>query len=118
MEIAGIFYHLGENDMSMPPYRKKAGEWLKSFVQQSRKDLHRPTLRWFVSQQPPTDHKNVNNIDVVADVETVAAADKHLIHIKAFDLPPQEKRLVLDTQGVLSLGQEMAKSYLAQPADE
>ena len=62
VELAGIFYHLGENDMSFSPYRQKAPERLAALIAQSRKDLAMDDLRWFVSQQPPTDDKRVNNI--------------------------------------------------------
>jgi len=114
VELAGIFYHLGENDMSWSPSRRGASKRLQSLVNQSREDLGLPELRWFVSQQPPTDDKQVNEIDVTAQVAEVAAADPYLIHIRAFDLPPQEKKLVLDTKGVVALGEELAKSWLEQ----
>ena len=104
VRLAGIVYHLGENDMSFYPYRKEAAGRLQTTIGQSRKDFGQPELTWFVSQQPPTDEKGVNRIDVVADMEKVAAVDPNLIHIKAFDLPPQKKRLVLDTAGVIALG--------------
>jgi len=113
VELAGIFYHLGENDMSWGPFRKGAPARLKSLVDQSRTDLGLASLKWFVSQQPPTDHERVNGIDVTAELEQVAAADENLIHIKVFDLPPQEKQLVLDTAGVVELGRVIAKRYLA-----
>ncbi|MFT7677809.1 MAG: hypothetical protein ACI8QC_001795, partial [Planctomycetota bacterium] len=54
VELAGIFYHLGENDMSWGQFRQKAAERLQTLVNQSRTDLGLPELRWFVSQQPPT----------------------------------------------------------------
>ena len=114
VELAGIFYHLGENDMSMGPYRQKAATWLQDTIVQSRKDLAIPALTWFVSQQPPTDHEDLNRIDVTAAVERVAGADKGVIHIKAFDLPPQEKNLVIDTRGIVQLGELIAGNYLAQ----
>lgn len=113
VELAGIFYHLGENDMSFGPYREKAAERLQSTIVQSRLDLAMPGLKWFVSQQPPTDHKDVNRIDVTAAMEKVAAADSGLIHIKAFDLPKQEKKLVIDTSGIVQLGELIARRYLA-----
>jgi hypothetical protein len=69
-------------------------------------------LDWYVSQQPPTDHEEVNRFDVVADLESLAAADPHLIHLKAFDLPEQEEQLVLDTDGIIALGQFLADGYL------
>jgi hypothetical protein len=112
IELTGIFYHLGENDMSFHPYRKQAAERLQAIINQSRKDLEVPELKWFVSQQRPTDDKRVNNLDVVADVEKMAAGDKAIIHLKAFDLPPQEKKLVIDTSGIVRLGEFLAKGYL------
>ena len=113
VRLAGIVYHLGENDMSFYPYRKEAAGRLQAIIGQSRKDLGQPKLKWFVSQQPPTDEKGVNRIDVVADMEKVAAADPNLIHIKAFDLPPQKKRLVLDTAAVIALGRLLGERIAA-----
>ncbi|MFT5497216.1 MAG: hypothetical protein ACI9TH_002622 [Kiritimatiellia bacterium] len=112
VELAGIFYHVGENDMSFGPYRKSAAGYVQSLIQQSRTDLKRPTLKWFVSQQRPTDHESVNKMDVVAEFEALAAEDENLIHIKAFDFPPQEKKLVIDTAGIVALGEFMATGYL------
>ena len=112
VELTGIFYHLGENDMSFHPYRKQAADRLEAIIAQSRKDLERPALKWYVSQQPPTDDKSVNNIDVVANVDMAAAADPTLIHLKAFNLPLQEKKLVISTAGIVELGEFIAKSYL------
>ena len=71
-----------------------------------------PALNWYVSQQPPTDHERVNSIDVTNQLESVAAADSNLIHIKAFDLPKQQKQLVLDTAGILRLGELIAEKFL------
>ena len=112
VELSGIFYHVGENDMSFPPYRKNASTRLQAFVAQSRIDIELPALKWFVSQQPPTDDERVNAIDVTAAIEKVAADDDHLVHIKAFDLPKQEKKLVLDTAGILQLGEVIANAYV------
>lgn len=112
VELAGIFYHVGENDMSWGPFRQGAPERLMSLITQSRLDLKMPTLMWYVSQQPPTDDKQVNAIDVTAALENAFQSDSHLIHIKAFDLPPQEKKLVIDSRGMIWLGQRMAREYL------
>ena len=112
VSLEGIFYHLGENEMSMPPYRKQTPQWLGDLVTQSRIDLNLPKLNWFVSQQPPTDHERVNEIDVTIEFEKMAATDAHLIHIKAFDLPKQAKQLVIDTPGIVRLGELLAESYL------
>jgi len=111
VELAGIFYHVGENDMSMPPYRKEAAKLLQSTIQQSRIDLNMPELNWFVSQQPPTDHESVNSIDVTSDIEKLATTVPHVIHIKAFDLPPQPKKIVLNTEGIIRLGELLAERF-------
>ncbi len=115
VQLTGIFYHLGENDMSWGPFRKGAPQRLMSLVTQSRKDLAMPALKWYVSQQPPTDDKRVNSIDVTAELKKAVAPDKHLIHLQAFDLPEQEKKLVIDTRGIVWLGEELARQYLAEP---
>lgn len=112
VDLAGIFYHVGENDMSFGPYRKQAPERIASFVSRSRRDLALPALKWFVSQQPPTDDKRVNRIDVTAALAKAAAADPAWISIRAFDLPKQEKKLVIDTPGILALGELLARTYV------
>ena len=111
VELAGIFYHLGENETSMPPYRKQMVSWLRQTIEASRRDLGQPELAWYVTQQPPTDHESVNAIDVTTELAELAEADPFLTHVKVFDLPPQPKRLVLNTAGILQLGARMAESY-------
>ena len=114
VELGGIFYHLGENDMSFHPYRRQAAERLKTIIAKSREDLGQPDLKWYVSQQPPTDDKRVNNVDVVADVSAVAAADPNIIHVKVFELPPQEKKIVITTEGIVRIGEQIAEAYLSR----
>ena len=117
VSLEGIFYHVGENEMSMPPYRRQAPAWLEATIQQVRVELNRPNLRWFVSQQAPTDDERVNSIDVTTEIETLAAKLSNIIHIKAFELPAQEKKLVLNTQGIIRLGQIIGETYLEQNSD-
>lgn len=45
----------------------------------------------------------------------LAKAAPAFIHLKAFDLPPQKEKLVLDTAGVVQLGELLAHSYLGRP---
>ena len=116
VELAGIFYHVGENDMSFTPHRRKAAEWVEALVDKSRSDLERPQLRWYVSQQPPTDHERVNGVDVVAAFKELAAGDEQMVHIPLTELPEQEKQLVLNTAGVVQLGKVLAEAYLKQPS--
>ncbi len=112
VEVEGVFYHMGENDMSFHPYRKEAAARVQAIIEQSRKDLKRPALRWFVSQQPPTDVENLNKLDVVGSMAGIASASPNTFHLKAFDLPPQEKMLVITTAGIVQLGEFLARGYL------
>ncbi len=114
VELAGVFYHVGENDTAFYPYRKDAAKWLQSTVAKSRENLAHPALKWFVSQQPPIDEKGLNRIDVTANLAALAAADPAFIHIKAFDLPPQEEKLVITTAGIVRLGEVLGESYLGR----
>lgn len=112
VELAGIFYHVGENDMAYGPYRKAAAQWLQSTVAQSRQDLGLPSLKWYVSQQPHTDEAGRNPLDLTTDLAAIAAADPGFLHLKAFDLPPQREKLVITTAGIVRLGEFLAQSYL------
>ena len=114
VELAGIFYHVGENDTAFYPYRKDAAKWLQSTVAKSREDLALPALKWFVSQQPPTDEKGLNRIDITANLAALAAADPAFVHIKAFDLPAQPEKLVITTEGIVRLGEVLGESYLGR----
>jgi Carbohydrate esterase, sialic acid-specific acetylesterase len=115
VELAGIFYHAGENDMAYGPYRKQAAKWLQSTVKQSRVDLGMPSLKWYVSQQTPADHKGLSSLDITSDIAAIAAADPAFVHVKAFELPAQREKLVLDTAGVVKLGEVLAQAYLQVP---
>ena len=115
VELTGIFYHAGENDMAFGGYRRQTAKWLQSTVAQSRVDLAMPSLKWFVSQQLPPDEKGLNQLDITADLAAIASADKAFIHIRAFDLPPQREKLVFNTAGVLKLGEVLAQSYTGHP---
>ncbi len=112
VELAGIFYHVGENDMSFGQYRQNAAKWLQSTVVASRVDLGLPGLKWFVSQQQPTDEKGLNRIDVTANLDAIAVADPLFVHLKAFNLPPQPEQLVITTAGIVQLGELLARGYL------
>jgi hypothetical protein len=112
VEVAGIFYHVGENDMAFGPYRSEAAKWLQSTVAQSRIDLNLPALRWHVSQQPPPDEEGLKTIDITADLAAVAAADPAFHHLTAFDLSPHQEKLVITTGGIVKIGELLARSYL------
>ena len=109
VDLKGVYYHVGENDMSWHPFRKGAPDRLVSVIKQLRKDLRQPKLPWVVSQQKPTDHEGLAKVDVVGAMGELLAADQYATHIKAFDLPAQEKQLVLDTAGIVALGELLAE---------
>jgi hypothetical protein len=111
VELAGVFYHLGENDMAFGPYRSSSIERLASLIAQSRVDLGMPELKWFVSQQAPANDESVNGIDVTAQLAALVAADPHSRHIKAFELGDALDKLVIRTPGVVALGELLADSY-------
>ncbi len=112
VEVAGIFYHVGENDMAFGPYRREAAKWLQSTVTQSRLDLALPALKWHVTQQPPPDEDGLNAIDITAHLAAIATGDPAFYHLKAFDLSPHQEKLVITTEGIVKLGERLARSYL------
>ena len=98
--------------MSFHPYRQQAAARLASLIAKSREDLQRPDLKWYVSQQAPTDDERVNKVDVVTSISEIAAADENLIHLKNLPIPKQEKKLVITTAGIVKLGELIAEGYL------
>lgn len=112
VEVAGIFYHVGENDMAFAPYRRSSVAWLKSVVAASRQDLGTPSLRWFVSLQPTPADNGLDAIDVGLELDALASADPMVVHVRALDLPPQPEKLVLDTAGVVRLGEILGRAYV------
>lgn len=111
--LAGIVYHLGENDMAWAPHRRQAAPWLGELIAASRRDLEQPTLRWFVGLQRPPAQPDLDRIDVVAKLRSLDAADEHTFLIEAFDPPPQRELLVFDSAGVVWLGERLAEAVLA-----
>ena len=114
VDLKGIFYHLGENDMSMASYRRKAPEWVTSVINQSRIDLGLPELKWFISQQAPIDYKDLSKVDVTGALVGMADGDPALTHIKVFDLPGQDRPIVLTTPGIVELGERLAEAYIQE----
>lgn len=112
VRLAGIVYHLGENDMAFGPYRRQAAKHLGELVAGTRSELGLPELRWFVSQQAPLDHGGLAGIDVTADVKALAAKDPNLVLVDAFDPPPQAEQLVFDAKGVVWLGERLAAAVV------
>lgn len=108
VELAGICYHVGENDMSWGPFRQGAPERVLSLVRALRADLQQPQLRWYISQQTPSDHESVNRVDVMSAMSEVLAGESGVVHLNKLELPVQREQLVLDAAGVVRLGEELA----------
>ena len=114
VELADIFYHVGENDMSWGPFREGAAKRVMSLITALRHDLGQPNLKWYVSQQPPTNDESVKQIDSMAMMSKAAAGDPNIIHIRLTDLPPQREQLVIEADGTVWLGERLAKEYLSR----
>ena len=112
VELAGIFYHVGENDMSWGPFREGAAKRVMSFITALRSDLGQPNLKWYVGQQPPTNEESVNRVDVMSDIAQATSGNPNNVHIKMLDLPTQREQLVIDASGTVWLGERLAKEYL------
>ncbi len=112
VELAGIFYHVGENDMSWGPFREGAAKRVMSFITALRRDLGQPNLKWYVGQQPPTNDESVNRADVMSDIAQATSGNPNNVHIKMLDLPAQREQLVIDASGTVWLGERLAKEYL------
>jgi hypothetical protein len=112
VEFAGIIYLAGENDMAYGPYRKNAAKWLQATVTQSRKDLASPSLKWFVSQQPIYEDKEGPPNDFLQGLKEMATHDSNFIYLRSDDLPPQKERLVITTEGIVKLGEQLARGCL------
>jgi hypothetical protein len=51
-------------------------------------------------------------MDVTAKIAALAAEDRGVTHLKAFDLPAQEEQLVITAAGIRALGEVLAWGYL------
>ena len=78
VELAGIVYHMGENDMCIHGHKKNAVARLASVMKQSRLDLKQPQLNWLVSLQPPFPNKNLSQLDVRGELNALADVDANL----------------------------------------
>ena len=116
VEIAGIVYHLGENDMSFHPYRRMAAERVAELVRASRRDLERPALPWYLSQQAPTKLERLKELDPVKDIARFAESDEHTVHLPLEGSPQERERLVMEAAGVVWLGEWLAERVAEREA--
>ncbi len=108
--LAGVLYHLGENDLSFGPYRNAAAARLGDLVAGTRRDLGLPDLKWIVSRQPPADGGPDAAAKLDAALAKLGAADPHLVVLPPFVPSGQPEKIVLTTPGVVALGEALAEA--------
>ena len=65
----------------------------------SRRDLERPALPWYLSQQAPTKLERLRELDPVADIARFAESDEHTVHLPLEGAPQERERLVMEAAG-------------------
>jgi len=110
-ELAGVFWHCGENDRALHQQSKMYAGNLKKLIEGSRKDLSAPKLKWYITEQraisEPWSGKQ-KFLDVTKDLQDMAASDANITFIKTAHLP--QRAVLFGTEGILALGAEMAKA--------
>ncbi len=114
VELAGIFYHLGENDMSFASYKNEAVSRMKEFVNRSRQDLEMSELKWFVSHQPSIVFDGAAKVDITGQLKDWSQENSSNLHVQALGLLPPQEHLLMDSNGVIKLGLLLADVYLDQ----
>lgn len=112
VELAGIFYHLGENDMSFGSYKSQAVAWLNACVEQSRVDLNIPDLPWFVSQQPATQFERAPKADVNGELQEWSASHESNYHLRAEGMIMKGEHILMNSEGVAKLGLLLSNAFL------
>ena len=110
-ELAGVFWHCGENDRALHQQAKMYAANLKKLIAGARKDLSAPKLKWYITEQPvipPSWAGKRKFLPVSKDLEALAQADENIKFIKTTHLP--HRIVVFGTEGILALGEEMAKA--------
>ena len=107
--LAGVFWHVGENDTFFDPYLRKQAEWIRRLITQVRKDFEVGQLPWFISEQHPrSPWKNIEAVNRA--IEGVATAESGVYRVPTAHLP--HERLHFGTRGTLLLGEALAEAYL------
>ncbi|HYW80051.1 MAG TPA: sialate O-acetylesterase [Thermoguttaceae bacterium] len=112
-ELAGVFWHCGENDRALHQQAKVYAANLKQLIDGTRKDLAAPNLKWFITEQPviPADWAGDRTfLPINEDLEALASGDENIRFIKTSHLP--HRIVVFGTEGILALGEEMAKALV------
>jgi hypothetical protein len=110
-QLEGVFWHTGENDTYFGPYLQNYAQSMKQLIDQSRIDLKRAELTWFITEQ----HKQApwgDSTEINASLLELTKSDPQVKLIKTAHLPHAKRHF--GTKGTLMLGEEMADAYLKQ----
>ena len=114
VELAGIFYHLGENDMSLSSFKQNAVSRMKELIDGSRQDLGIRDLKWFVSQQPSAVFEGAAEVDITGQLSEWSQQNKSNWHVPAPGLLADKEHILMNSNGVIKLGLLLADAYLKQ----
>lgn len=107
--LAGVFWHVGENDTFFDPYLRKQAEWMRRLIARVRMDFGPGPVPWFISEQHPrSPWKNIEAVNRAID--EVARTEAAVFRVPTAGLP--HERLHFGTKGTLMLGEVMAEAYL------
>jgi hypothetical protein len=84
---------------------------LKKLIDGVRKDLSANNLQWYITEQPVIPQSWAGKrkfLPVTKDLQDLAGADANIQFIKTSHLP--HRLVVFGTEGILALGEEMAKA--------
>jgi len=110
-QLAGLFWHCGENDRALHHQSRMYAGNFKKMVDGLRKDLNAPKLKVFITEQPVITAPWASRqkfVDVSKNLQALAAADENMTFIKTAHLP--HRPVLFGTEGILALGAEMAKA--------
>jgi len=117
-DIPAIFWHCSENDRALVWMADKYADRLKTFIDATRRDLKLPDLKWIITEQPilPLSFAGSRELyDVNKDLEAMAATDPNIRFVKTAHLP--HHLVLFGTEGVLLLGDEMARAWSAMTGE-
>ena len=110
-ELAGVFWHCGENDRALHQQAKMYAANLQKLIDGTRKDLSAAKLKWYITEQPVIPPEWAGKrafLPVDKDLQALARADENISFIKTTHLP--HRVVLFGTEGILALGEEMAKA--------
>ena len=110
VELAGVFFHIGENDMALNMNKKPYVKWMEELITGARKDLNRQDLKWFFVEQKQLDYRDLMKYDIVPKLKELADKSTHTRYISTTAL--QTDFICLRAENMVKLGELMARESL------